>query len=477
MKRYIIIALVIACVSCTKHIEDLNDQTKKPTGVPPASLFANAEKNLVDIMTTPSVNYNIFRLNAQYWTETTYNDESNYDLTTRNIPQSFWNSLYRDVLYNLKDAKRGIPQQDPQFTTPEQIRNELAIADILQVYAWSVLVNTFGHIPYSQALDIDAHPLPVYDSARAVYYDLFTRLDTSINALETGAASFGSSDIIYGGDVAKWLVFANSLKLKLGLIVADFDPVTAKKVVEAAAPYVMTSANDNAALIYKESPPNTNPIWVELVQSGRHDFVIGKTFVDNLVALNDPRVPLYFTADAAGGYSGGVIGGDNKYSTFSKPLDRIQEPTFEALLLDYAEVELLLAEAAARGFAVGGTTIAHYNAGVTASIVYWGGSEAQAADYLATTGNYATLPGTYKQKIGLQKWIALYNRGFDAWTDIRRFDYPVMETPEYAISGYPQRYTYPAQEETLNTDNYDAASAALGQGGDAVSTKLFWDLQ
>lgn len=476
-KLFIIGAISLIFGACTKNIENLNDQTKKPTDVPPSALFANAQKNLVDIMTSPSVNYNIFRLNVQWWTETTYLDESNYDLSTRNIPQSFWNSLYRDVLYNLQDAKRRIPTQDPQFNTPGQMRNEMAMADIMQIYAWSVLVNTFGNVPYTQAMDIDRYPTPVYDDAKTIYYDLLTRLDTSITALglNTAEPAFGVNDLLYGSDITQWLKFGNSLKLKLAMVIADIDAPKAKTLIEAAAPHVFTSLSDNATLVYKESPPNVNQIWVELVQSGRHDFVIGQTFADSLETLDDPRLPLYMTKDAAGGYSGGVIGKSSKFATYSKPVDKIQQPTFEALLLDYPEVELLLAEAAARNMSVGGTVQSHYDAGVTASVIYWGGTTADAATYLTTgKGNYNTLPGTFREKIGLQKWIALYNRGFDAWVDVRRLDYPKMAVPNAPKSGFPMRYTYPAQEQTLNTANYEKGSGDIG--GDEVSTKLFWDI-
>jgi hypothetical protein len=88
--------------------------------------------------------------------------------------------------------------------------------------------------------------------------------------------------------------------------------------------------------------------------------------------------------------------------------------------------------------------------------------------------NFATAPGTWKQKIGTQAWIALYLRGFDAWTSWRRLDYPALVKPPSAITDIPVRYTYPSNEQNLNQQNYDAASQAIG--GDEVTTKLFWDI-
>jgi hypothetical protein len=123
---------------------------------------------------------------------------------------------------------------------------------------------------------------------------------------------------------------------------------------------------------------------------------------------------------------------------------------------------------------VGGTAEEHYDNAVTASIEEWGGTAAEAAAYLAQPNvNYATAPGTFKQKIATQEYIALYNRGFDAWILVRRLDYPTLATPVNALSGFPVRYTYPILEQNINTSNYNVAAAAIG--GDAVTTKLFWD--
>ena len=86
---------------------------------------------------------------------------------------------------------------------------------------------------------------------------------------------------------------------------------------------------------------------------------------------------------------------------------------------------------------------------------------------------YATAAGDWKQKIGTQKWIALYNRGFEGWTEWRRFDYPVLVAPPQAVTDIPIRLSYPVQEQTLNAASYNAAAAAIG--GDDVRTRLFWD--
>ena len=474
MKKLLIallLPLLLVFTSCKKDLTSLNIDPKNPAQVSAASLFTNAEHALVDNITSSNVNSNIFRLVDQYWQETTYTDESNYDLKTRPIPQNLWNAIYRDVLEDFEQSKTI---EDATISAAQK-QNQDAMADILQVYSYYYLVTTYGNIPYTDALNIEGTTAPKYDDAKTVYYALIDRLDADIAALSSSDPGYGGADVIYGGDIDAWKVFANSFKLKMGITIADFDDAKAKSVVEAAvASGVFTSNSDNAIFSYLGAPPNTNPIWVDLVQSGRKDFVAASTIVDVMKPLNDPRLPLYFTNDFAGGYSGGDPGESSNYTTFSKPSDQIIAPDFPGVLLSYDEIEFDLAEAAERGYTVGGTALLHYTNAVTASILYWGGTTTDATVYLAQPSvAYATAAGTYKQKIGIQKWLALYNRGWDGWIEIRRLDYPQIVAPASALSDFPVRYTYPVNEQNLNTANYDAASSAIG--GDMVTTKLFFD--
>ncbi|OLY93585.1 Starch-binding associating with outer membrane [Cnuella takakiae] len=474
MKKFLIIPslALLALTSCTKDIETLNEQTKAAAKVPASTLFSNGVRNLSDALASPSVNVNVLRLTVQHWTTTTYTDEPRYDFTTRNIPQTFWTRLYRDVLANLEESKRLIPTDN---TIAEDVKkNQIAIADLMEVYTYSVLVNSFGDVPYSEALDYNKL-FPKYDDAATIYNDLLTRIDADIAALNPVSAGFtANADILYGGSVAKWVKFANTLKFKLGIILADADAAKSKAIVEAADAGSFSSAADNAVIKYFATTPNNNPIWADLIQSKRQDFVAAATFVNTLNGLNDPRTAQYFKANDAGVYVGGEAGSTNTYSLFAKPGTKLEDPALPALLLSYDELELLRAEAKERGFNVAGTAADHYNNAVRASILYWGGTDAQATAYLAQPAvAYATAPGTFKQKIGLQSWIALYNRPYDAWTAVRRYDYPALPAPTLAKSGFPNRLTYPANEQQLNGTNYTAASSKIG--GDVVETKLFWD--
>ncbi|TKK64426.1 SusD/RagB family nutrient-binding outer membrane lipoprotein [Ilyomonas limi] len=471
MKKLFIIAFAATVfASCNKDLSGLNVDVKRPTVVPSYALFTNAERNFADYIITSDVNTNVFRLITQQWTQTTYTDESNYNIYTRTIPDNTWTSLYRDVLKDAEEAKTVIPTD---VTDAGQQKNEIAICDILQVHAYYILVNTFGNIPYSQALK-DSIYFPNFDDAQTVYMDLLSRLDADIAALDPNAESFGDADIVYNGDVNLWLKYANSLKLKMGILIADVDPEKAKSIVEAAASNVFTSGSDNAMFYYYAASPNTNPVWADIVQSQRTDFVAANTFIDLLNSLNDPRRPLYFTKDPNSNYSGGIPGKGNSYGAFSHFTDKVIAPDAPAPLLTYSEVEFALAEAAARGMNVGGTAEEHYNKAITASIEEWGGTATEASNYIAQPDvNYATAPGDWRQKIGTQLYIALYNRGFEAWTAIRRLDYPELQEPLNAVSDFPVRFTYPVDEQNINTANYDQAAQAIG--GDDVTTKLFWD--
>ncbi|MET7001293.1 SusD/RagB family nutrient-binding outer membrane lipoprotein [Chitinophaga defluvii] len=475
MKKLIIytsvaLAVLFTGVSCTKDLTDLNNDKKKPAGVSQGALFASAQKELVDAVTSTNVNLNIFRLIVQHWQETTYLDESRYDLNTRSIPDNFWDAIYTDVVKDLEES-RGVVNADATISDGVK-KNQIAQIEIMSVYAFSVGVNTFGDIPYKKAMDIE-NIFPSYDGAQAIYDDMIVRLNAAIGALDAGSGSFDNSDLIYRGDIVKWKKFANSLKMRLGMILADVSPAVAKKIVEEASPGAFGANDDNATFPYSTVPPNTNPLWEDLVQSQRQDFVGANTLIDFMNARNDPRRAIFFT-QRGGTYIGGNPGSSSPFSNFSGPGTLLTKKDLVGLLIDYAEVEFMRAEALERQFAVGGTPKEHYDNAIRASFQYWGLTTADADTYLARPDvAYATATGTYKQKIGEQKWVALYNRGYDAWVEWRRLDFPKLKVPNRAQSVTPLRFTYSIDEQNLNRTNYDAAAAAIG--GDVVATKLFWD--
>lgn len=478
-KIYIILLTALIAVSCSDNLEGLNENTKDPAAVSGESLFTGAQKNLVDQMVTQNVNMNNNKLWSQYLQETTYTDESNYDQVTRSIPDNHWSVMYKDVLKDLKEASMVI--SETTYTTDElngRKPNKLAIIEILTVYAFANLVETYGDIPYTEALDIELL-LPKYDKGEEVYKKLITRLTSAVGNLDPGKNSFeGNEERIYQGDVSKWIKFGNSLKLKMGNMLSDVDPAAAQSAITSAiAAGVFTSNDDSATYSYLSADPNTNPVYADLVLSGRSDYVAGKTIVDIMNNLDDPRRAVYFE-QVGGVYVGGEIGFAANFATHSHMGDVFYSAMNPGNILDYAEVLFIQAEAAARGFAVPGTAGSHYANAITASFEYW--DAPAVAAYLAQPEvNYATAIANstaadpWKEVIGTQKWIAMFNRGFAGWNTLRLLDYPILSEPVDAQSGFPTRYLYPVAEQTLNGANYEAASANIG--GDAAETRLFWD--
>jgi hypothetical protein len=214
-----------------------------------------------------------------------------------------------------------------------------------------------------------------------------------------------------------------------------------------------------------------------LINSGRHDFVPANLMLNTLQNWNDPRLPLFFTTAPDGAYKGGVPGGGNSAGSLSTFSTQWSATTWPSDLLDYSETEFLLAEATERGFISGASAEQHYNNGVTASILYWGGKAGDAQTYLAQSAvAYSTAAGDYKQKIAWQEWIAMADRGWDAWTLIRRLKQPDIDAispPVGAASNLPLRFYYPTTEQSANPLNWAAAVKAMG-GTDDVNTKLFW---
>jgi hypothetical protein len=388
-----------------------------------------------------------------------------------------WQTLYRDVLLDLKEAKRLI---DLDMSKSAEVRtNQKATIDILEVYAYHVLVDINGNIPYSEALQGRENPSPVYDDATTIYADLITRLTNDALALDNAYDGMGEADVLYNGDIDSWIRFANSLQLRLAMRLADVNPTLSKSIAEAAiARGIFTDQTESASLVYFGVTPHINSIYSNIVEQGRNDFVASNTIIDTMNAINDPRRPYYFS-QIEGEYVGGPYGYRNVYDQCSSFSEQMLAADFPAILIDYVEVEFLLAEAAARGYNVGGGTAELlYNEAVTQSIIAWGGNHAEAATYLAqpeigySTGSTA---GDFRKKIGFQKWIAMYNRGLEGWAEWRKFDTPVFNIARNKTAAdMPMRMPYPYNEDNLNLANYTAAAAAIG--GDVVQTKIFWDI-
>ena len=474
--QYLVLIMAVLVTSC--ELPD-NIDPKNPKVVSADVELTNTEIALANLIGNISVNVNTTRLLTQYQSEVTYVTESRYNFQDRQIPDTYSGTLYRGVLEVIKDftATLNATVAAGDVLVNEK-KNKLAIGEILSVYSYHVLIDAFGDVPYSEALQGAANSRPKYDDAYTIYKDLLVRLTAAIGNLDENYGSFGDADIYYGGDVALWKKFAASLKLRIALRLVDvsgFDANTA--VTEALAAGVFTDQSESAILKYLGIPPNVNSYYTEYVLNARKDYCPTQTLVNMMNTLSDPRRPVWFTT-----YGGAYVGlpyvrtGASSYSKYShfSPMMRL-DGTYPVIICDYVEVEFLLAEAAERG--LGGVTNAetHYNNAILASMAYWGVADADAAAYLAQPAvAYSTATGTYKQKIGTQKWLGLFDRGVESWAEWRRLDYPILNPPAgMTYADIPVRMPYPYNENKMNQANYNAAAAAIG--GDAATTKLFWD--
>ena len=468
MKKYILLIFTLVLASCASDeaYEDLNKNPNAPAEVTDSQLFVLATNSLTDFIESTNVNVNNFRLYAQYWTQTQYTDEANYEMQNREIPYYMFSEFYRDVLGDLKNAAN---------LTSDGVKN--AQIELLSVYAWQILVDAFGDVPYTEALNAEGENAvlaPKYDHDEVIYTDLIARAKAAVAGLSGSDSGYTSDDLIFSGSKAAWTKFGNSLLVKLGSRLFDQNSTEAKSLIEGHYAAGIASNSDNAYIQFEGAPPNTNPLWEDLVQSGRQDFIPADTFVDAINTLNDPRADKFFdpTSKISGVYKGGPYGTSTPFNDNSHISQTLYAPDFRGVLMDYAEMSFILAEAANRGFSVGGTAAEHYENGIKASMDEWKVDAADATAYLANVDvAFATAAGTDKEKIAKQFWIAMYNRGFEGWTVYRLFDAPTLQNSGTLNLPVPKRYTYPQSEQTINGDNVDAANG----GNDKQQTPIFWD--
>jgi hypothetical protein len=461
-------------------------------------LFSNAEVALFNQIDLKDVNNNINMLMVQYHQETTYFDEARYNFIDRQIPDGYIIEFYRDALMDFK-AANDILTSESWGGDPVQGANMVAINNILMALGFTTVVDAFGDVPFTEALQGNEGVEPVYDDARSIYNACIEMVDNAVNQLKNnagGAGSYGAADVLYGGDTDHWAKFGASLLMRLGMRLADVDNGAAKAVVEKANAYgTFTDMSENGYMVYPGVVPHVNTTYRNFTVNGRKDYLPTATIIDIMdiketanhqLGIQDPRISHYFTkVDTAGNgneedmiYLGAEAGKDGAqtYQLFSHFQDVFFEASFPAMIIDLIEVEFLKAEAAQRGYNVGGTAEEHYNSAIKHSCLYWGTTEAEADAYLQASG-VAYDASKWKERIGVQKWLAMYNRGTEGWAEWRRLDYPQLHTPEGMVyNDIPKRMPYPYNEPLQNRTNYEEAVARMPAPGDDQRTPVFWDV-
>ena len=485
----IFLSLSLLCLTVTScgDIDDLNKDEKAFEQPVADALMTSAQLNYVNQLITIDVNSNIFRYLSQHWTNiyAIGNKETRYNFT-RDIGGALFRTMYIDVLQDLNNSKKFI--EKTVVLTPEEIaikQNKLAIIDVQIANTYLFLVDCFGDVPYTEAL-VENNYNPKYDDGQSIYLSIANKLTNAINNLDTNKSSFNNNqDIIYNGNVAKWKKFANSLCLKIGLHLYDVNKPKADELINAAvASGVINSNNDNAIVKYFNTANNQSPIYLALINNDQ--YVPTKLFVDELNSKSDPRADKYFdpTSKIGGNYLGAVYASSGSFDDYSHFSTTFNDPTLPGVIFDYAETCFLLADAANKGYSVGGSTEDWYNNGITASMQSWGMTSTEITTYLAQPSvAFSTATGingesiNAKEKIAYQLWLSYGNRGFEAWTEFRRLDYPRLQAPSnaelQAQNKVPVRLFYSRREQNLNTANYTSASNNIG--GDLITTKLFWD--
>ena len=461
-------AAALAITSCTSDLSDLNVNGKAPEAVPAGALFANATMGYYDFTSVQNVNLNNLRLWSQHWTQTTYVDESNFELNNRDVNGNTFVRMYTTVIRDCEEARSALA--NVVASNAEIAASEAAI-EVVEVLAYSLLVDLFGDVPYTDALA--ETNTPSYDDDADIYADLLARLDAAVGDL-SGSNAFGSSDIIYGGSADSWKMAANSLMLRMAVRMIDADAAMAKTYGEKAiAGGVFASSADDMRLFYSSAPPHTHPMWETLVQSGRTDFIASATLGDVLNGLADPRRAGFFkNLGGSDSVIGAPHGLQSDYYQFSQPGTALEDPTWSHAAISYVETEFLMAHAAVAGWAGTGDAATHYENAIRASIEEWGGSSADADTYMmhSMVAFNATTAAT---QIGVQKWIAMYSNAAEAYAAVRQYDIP-MATANLAQTVTPSRYSYPLDEYSLNLSNVEAAGAKFN--GDDTFAKVFWDM-
>jgi hypothetical protein len=485
---------VVASACDNSKLTDVNKNPNAPLNVSPNLLFpaatvasVNAIRDAIEI--TPST----FAHWPQYLAEYQYPEISYYQFRPTTA-DSWWTTFYAGPLEDYQQALRQ--------TTATQHPNQTAPILVMRAWTYSVMTGMWGDIPFTEANkgDEGGTITPVYDTQKVIYDSLLKNLADASTMVEASSPyTFKGYDPVYDGDIEKWAKFANSLRARLGMNLSKVDPARAQQEVAAAfAAGGMASNDDNAQISWPGDNVNDNP-WYENQKEGigtRDDARFSVTFIDTLNHLNDPRLPVFArpvqTADcgtavgctplAASGYRGmpnGLLAGDaGAWGTRSSRLGaQVFAATQPSYIMTYAEYQFILAEAAERGW-IAGSAATFYTNGIRASMAQWGvDDDAAITAYLAQPRVAYAGGAAGLAQIGVQKWIALFTQGFEAWSEWRRTGYPNL-TPalnaKTADGQIPRRVIYPQTEQSFNNTNLQAAITSQG-GSDALNKRIWID--
>jgi hypothetical protein len=436
-------------------------------------------------------------LYAQQFAETQYTDVSIYGIPQLDFGGTyagFLNDVQRIINLNNDPATRG----SAAVSSSGSNGNQLGVARILRAYIYWTLTDRWGDIPYSQALKGAANLNPAYDKQEEIYKDLLKELKEANASFDAGAAVTG--DIFYAGNNVKWKKLANSLRMLIALRMSKANVALAQSEFALANGdangSIVTNA-DNFTAPYDGATTLTTNVWYNAL-NGRKDYSFSLTLHNILNNMGDGRRAAYGTTGAAFPYGlkrDDAVAFEGSVSGNVSRLFNVKTQSTPIAIVPAAYVLLAKAEAADRGW-IAGSAQAFYEAGVTASFDQWvvAGAAAYltgAANFVNGTGGgvniganaYGSIVGsdaitaTTRQRIQLQRYLASYGDGTQAWCEWRRTGVPNLKPTAFGTNTpkeIPRRYTYGVNEYAANPANVAIAVGRL-TGGDIMSARMWWD--
>lgn len=512
-RSILLITILLLITSCSFDEPDLTENPNKNTTQVPPQLFTNALLKTLNMhgktmSSSPSGTLQLM-LPSIYVQQ--LNSGTNYkEVRYANLSNSdaFEYNDYYNALYTLKIIQKYIRNENNRKTVINKygdIDNIYNVSEVLSVYLWQFITDTWGDVPYFEALQGADKFDAKFDRQQDIYTDLFKRLNDAILALSKSSnknlfiKDFLNQDLYFKGNIDKWILFANSLRATMAMRIRNVDTEKAKiEFTKAFNSGLIQSNSDN--LYYNFNNPfnpesysslssQNNPWYILTKYWFKENLCLSSTFVDFLKHRNDERLFAY--AEKAEDLSSNNTGFDayvglgynyaEELSISEKAVSTLNKKNVRSkdtpiYFYTFAQICFLKAEAAKLGW-ISGNAQTFYEEGVKASMNQWGiTNDTDIITYLQ--GNNVKWNDTKAfELIGEQMYIALYTQGFEAWFNWRRTGYPKLMPVSNAVDkrDIPRRYHYPENEKSFNTKNYTASLSV--QGEDTYHTRVWWDIK
>jgi hypothetical protein len=467
----ILFFLTISMFSCIKDLSDLNKDPNTAPNANPEEVLTSAIGYLGWMVDGQYNQYSFIW--AQYWTwgpGVAIGDIERYVATGSDF-NNVWARAYSNALTDLK------------YVASSSKKAHAGAAKVLQAYIYQGLVDHFGDIPFSESLKgevVDGSNFkPKFDDDAFIYPELLKILDEGIVLLSNAVdGSMGEEDLIYKGDIASWLKFANSLKLRILLRMSDVKNVSedVKTLINSGS--FISSSSDIALIPFSGESGNENPMFARM-EAGVKNFYVGSlTSMNYLTSKDDPRLTSFYAPAINSGTMKGIPQGSIDEQPFtagvkdySQMTTKLYASTNPVILMSDWEVWFLRAEAAARYGTTDDETSSFANA-VEANFAYL---EVDGASDFISLLDYSKSNSliTRLNTIAIQKWISMNGLQDDeGWIETRRFNVfaeSIFATPVQSVlqpKVHPSIWLYPDNELTYNPN-------APAQR--TLTEKVFWD--